>query len=533
MDVDNALTLTMSSRLSDALPPLFILLPAILLLPLFGYTVHNLFFHPLRSVPGPRFAAITPLYEVALYSTGKSHEHYQRLHDTYGPIVRISPNTVMINHPQHLPQLWSWAKGEWWLAIIANPEVVPHNSQREVRAHVAAKKKVASAYSMSSVAKYEGIIDKHIAVFIEQMRKKSREGKIFDLSPWMQWLAFDIVMDVVFSNPLGMVEQGRDVDGLIASLHELLHAASVMAMLPVLSKMMHRPLAQKYLAPKPTDKRGPGKIHGLAYEQVRTRMKLLDTENEKALDKPLQRKPDDVLQRILEQNKDRASGLSAEMLEQESIAPIMAGSDSVASYLRSAILYVASTPRVLDRLRAEIDAADLAGKLGPTAQYNEIREHVPFVDPISKEVFRIYPVATTPMPRVVPNGGAVIHGYNLPEGTNVGTSQWCVGRNREVFGDDVELFRPERWEHSSEESDSDQFRDIEAASIPFHAGPMMCTGKHIAMLEIHKTIVAIFRHLDIQVVNVRQPWDWDGNNLAMVVRGFDVKITERKKKERD
>ena len=70
--------------------------------------------------------------------------------------------------------------------------MVTHNSQREVRVHVIAKKKVASAYSMSSVAKYEGIIDKHVTVFIEQMSRKSSQGRIFDLSPWMQWLAVDI-----------------------------------------------------------------------------------------------------------------------------------------------------------------------------------------------------------------------------------------------------------------------------------------------------------------------------------------------------
>jgi cytochrome P450 len=39
----------------------------------------------------------------------------------------------------------------------------------------------------------------------------------------------------------------------------------------------------------------------------------------------------------------------------------------------------------------------------------------------------------------------------LPEGTIVGMNAWVLHRDKQVFGDDVETFRPERWLDASEE----------------------------------------------------------------------------------
>lgn len=47
--------------------------------------------------------------------------------------------------------------------------------------------------------------------------------------------------------------------------------------------------------------------------------------------------------------------------------------------------------------------------------------------------------------RVTPPGGAVIEGYKIPGGTIVGVSPWVIHRNTDIFGDDVDSFRPERW----------------------------------------------------------------------------------------
>lgn len=48
--------------------------------------------------------------------------------------------------------------------------------------------------------------------------------------------------------------------------------------------------------------------------------------------------------------------------------------------------------------------------------------------------------------REVPSPGATILGDEIvPEGTDVGVNNWVMGRNKMLYGEDAETFRPERW----------------------------------------------------------------------------------------
>lgn len=64
---------------------------------------------------------------------------------------------------------------------------------------------------------------------------------------------------------------------------------------------------------------------------------------------------------------------------------------------------------------------------------------------VIKEAMRLHPSIGFPLERVVPAGGAELCGQNLPAGTIVGVLPPLINRNREVFGEDAEVFRPERW----------------------------------------------------------------------------------------
>lgn len=133
------------------------------------------------------------------------------------------------------------------------------------------------------------------------------------------------------------------------------------------------------------------------------------------------------------------------MLEQESVDPILAGSDSVTAHVRTIILYVSANPVVLAHLRAEIDVADAKGLLSEVPRYHEVADNIPYIELIMKEAFRIYPIVGGALPWEAPKGGTMISGYLIPGGTPVGINQWAVTRNKNISGDDEEVFRPERW----------------------------------------------------------------------------------------
>ena len=102
---------------------------------------------------------------------------------------------------------------------------------------------------------------------------------------------------------------------------------------------------------------------------------------------------------------------------------------------------------------------------------------------------RMVPGIATVLVRVVLEGGMIIAGENLPEGTIVGSSGHAMHRNPEYFHE-PEIFRPERWISG----DGDLLPpEARRGFFPFGYGPRACTGVHLALAELHLVVArAVF-----------------------------------------
>lgn len=76
--------------------------------------------------------------------------------------------------------------------------------------------------------------------------------------------------------------------------------------------------------------------------------------------------------------------------------------------------------------------------------WKETRE-LTYLDACIKEAGRLHPPFGLPLERVVPEGGAVIGGELISAGTVVGMSGWVAHRDLQTFGEDCDVWRPERW----------------------------------------------------------------------------------------
>jgi hypothetical protein len=56
--------------------------------------IYRIFFHPLRSVPGPWLNKISEFPAAFNLLRGNQHIYYMRLHRDYGSVVRVSPSEV-------------------------------------------------------------------------------------------------------------------------------------------------------------------------------------------------------------------------------------------------------------------------------------------------------------------------------------------------------------------------------------------------------------------------------------------------------
>jgi hypothetical protein len=59
--------------------------------------IYNIFFHPLRHYPGPLLGRATAIYYIHYKVSGLQHVKEKEWHDTYGEVVRISPNYLSYN----------------------------------------------------------------------------------------------------------------------------------------------------------------------------------------------------------------------------------------------------------------------------------------------------------------------------------------------------------------------------------------------------------------------------------------------------
>nr|UWK20062.1 cytochrome P450 [Trichoderma albolutescens] len=86
----------------DAQPKLFLVLVALAIMSTVTKWTYNLHLHPQSKVPGPRLAAMTGLYEFwfDVVLGGQYSAEIQRMHEAYGPVVRISPCEIHVQEPK-------------------------------------------------------------------------------------------------------------------------------------------------------------------------------------------------------------------------------------------------------------------------------------------------------------------------------------------------------------------------------------------------------------------------------------------------
>jgi len=78
-------------------------------------------------------------------------------------------------------------------------------------------------YTLSNVSKLEPNLDRSIQLFMSRLRDQKKAGTIsVDMSPWLQFWAFDALGEVNFSQPMGFLEAGKDLNNICELDHEMM-----------------------------------------------------------------------------------------------------------------------------------------------------------------------------------------------------------------------------------------------------------------------------------------------------------------------
>lgn len=177
-----------------------------------------------------------------------------------------------------------------------------------------------------------------------------------------------------------------------------------------------------------------------------------------------------------------------------------AGSDTTAVAFRTTFYHLMKNPSALAKAHAELDAAIASGSLSSPIKYSETTTKLPYICASIKEAMRLHPSVGLSIQRLAPAEGIELAGKRIPSGYRIGMNPAVVHYNKDIFGQDADQFRPERWL-----VEIDEWKAMDRYLLTFGAGTRTCIGKNISLIELHTLVPEVLRHFDLKMAHER-PW---------------------------
>ncbi|KAK4182202.1 cytochrome P450 [Podospora australis] len=469
----------------------------------------------LRHVPGPFLNSITPLvYAWHTIRDGQAKYVYS-LCQKYGPVVRVTPNTVVVSDPQTLRYFCSlkanYTKGLWaeftrWDLKRYSCIAMRDNESRRER-----KKKLLPAWSGQGLNVMEDRVDARIRDFLDLVeRKYISTPAVFrpmEFGHRAQFFTLDVVTAVTFGKPWGFLEKDGDVNKYLEITEVMTPMFALLGALPWLVHSMHTwPLTK--LMPGAGDQVGFGCLIKLASDEVQKRLQPDDKSSEF-----------DLINAYLKQ------GIDPEDVVQECITLAVAGSETTSAALRVTLLALLTTPEAYRKLQAEVDAffANSSKSPNDVISYADVKE-LKYLQAVIRESLRVWPNASgISFTKQVPDTGDTIYGYRLPKGTEISGCLMAMTRNKSLFGADADIFRPERWLEADPTRAEEMWATVE---LNFSAGKYVCLGKQLALMELGKWFPEILRRYEIAPTNNPVPMKLI-DSVTWLPLNFWVRFTKR------
>ncbi|KAB5575480.1 cytochrome P450 [Coniochaeta sp. 2T2.1] len=478
----------------------------------------------LRHIPGPLPAAFTNFVRRSWVTAGDLHQKHADLHKKYGTVVRVGPNAVLISQPAAIDKIYGFKakfiKSEFYDSILPRmkgakiPDVF---ATRDEDLHRRMRRPVANLYSVANLLTFEPLLVSTIEYFFSRLDELFTDKPVsFNLCDWLQLFTFDVMGEVTFSRRLGFLERGGDIEDVVENNWNFFKAVAPNTQMPWLDYLWK----DNPLVPV-SAKRNPLAEFGAARIQER-----LDLTREDERDKINQK--DFLSNFIKEAQKDPSLPQLALLTWTNS--NIQAGGDTTSIMASTCLYHLLKNPSTLATLRREIEEAAKEGRISKGVTWKE-SQALEYLDACVKEASRLHPPIGFPLERIVPETGLVVDGYAIPPSTRVSMNPWAVHREPGLFGDDPDVWRPERWLCGEK-----QKKAMYNALLTFGAGHRSCLGKNLSYFEVYKVIPSMLQRYDVsrhyttlqlELVSPKEgDWTIETKWFSMP-SGFNVKISKR------
>ncbi|KAF2679667.1 cytochrome P450 [Lentithecium fluviatile CBS 122367] len=437
----------------------------------------------ISDIPGPFLASFSVAWQLWRIIKGDIDRQCSKLHEKYGHFVRISHEEVSVCHPDAIRQILlnPLHKSEWY-SVVALPDqrFQTPMSTLDPKTHAQRSRNLAAGFAMTHVMKSEPYVDDAIRLLKSRFSEFSDRKSVIHLDHWFNYLAFDILGEIVFSQAFGFLEAGQDLGGSIANSKAL----TLYVTLAGFFQSIHRlTLGNPIISDRklmPTQHIFDTTLRAIDNRQKNTQVRK------------------DILSLWMKQREESPEKFSEKELYGCVNMTVGAGADTVSASLQSFFYHLTRYPQHLAKVKKEISDAGLTDDV---ISYTDAA-NLPFLQACIKEAWRMFPPVPFALARVVPASGVTIEGHYFHPGTKLSVNPHVIHYSRELFGDDAAEYNPERWL-------GPRAKEMDRQFIAFGAGFNSCQGRNIAQLEIYKATATIVRDFDFKQVDPKQDWKYD------------------------
>ncbi|KAF7857990.1 hypothetical protein EAF04_009346 [Stromatinia cepivora] len=461
-----------------------------------GYCIYNVFFHPLKSFPGPKLWAASRIPMTYFKLRGDLPYRIKKLHDQYGDAVRVAPNFLDYNSSTAWEDIYGFVKDNQRKNFpkdlkergalknqprnILTADEEDHRRLRRLQSHV---------FSDKALTSQEPLIQDYARQFISGLIKFSSltSDNSINIGQWYNYTTFDLIGDLAFGEPFDCVKTGQTHPWieLIFKVLEVSTLVNEARKYPIIGAIVI------FFIPRGMRDR---------FEQHK---KFAREKANRRIDTPRDRP--DFTSYILKYN-DTEKGMTRDEICENASILIVAGSETTASLLNGVTYHLLQTPTVLQNLTLELRSTfktqeDLTLHALATCKY---------LNAVLEEGLRMYPPVPSTLPRIVSEGGSIISGQYVPAGVTVGVNFLGAHLSSSNFHLPHE-FHPERWIsiEDIEElktaypdmklTDPNIFEnDDRKARQPFSLGPANCIGKNLAYAEMRVLLGNVVWGFDLE-----------------------------------
>jgi len=386
----------------------------------------------------------------------------------YGDAVklRLGPKQMLFfNHPDHAKHILADNPGGYLKGIglvHARRALGDGLLTSEGGVWKAQRKVIQPAFQAKRIAAKTEVIAQEAQAMVERLRRQAGGGPV-DMRAEMTGLTLGVLGRALLETDLGVFENiGESFEAVQdQAIFEMMTLSSVPRWIPLPKQLRFR--------------KARAELDRIVAELASDR-RLHPTDS-----------GDDILSRLIAQaGEDHHDPAARARMRDEMVTLLLAGHETTASTLSWTFHLLSDHPEVWERLHAEA-----AGVLGDGPITYEHLHGLTYTSMVVQEVMRLYP-AVWLLPREAKEDD-VVGGYHVPAGADVLLCPYTLHRH------------PGFWDRP-DEFDPDRFDTKRAATrpryayIPFGAGPRVCVGSSLGLIEATVVTASIVRALKLTTV---------------------------------